>query len=114
MSALTVTLAADITALKRGMAAASQLVAASARRMSAVSVAGLAGIGKGGAALLESGFASAGTAMNASIAPALADGAAAPMRQKRQKARPLRIKPRFVRRFRSHLSGAVMKSHLGQ
>jgi hypothetical protein len=33
MSALTVTLGADITALKRGMAAAAQLVAASARRM---------------------------------------------------------------------------------
>ena len=36
MSALTVTLGADITALKRGMAAAAQLVAASARRMSAI------------------------------------------------------------------------------
>jgi tape measure domain-containing protein len=77
MSALTVTLGADISALKRGMAAASQLVAASARRMSAVSAAGLAGIGKGGAAVLESGFAAAGTAMKASIASALAGGAAA-------------------------------------
>jgi hypothetical protein len=77
MSALTVTLGADISALKRGMAAASQLVAASARRMSAVSAAGLAGIAKGGAAVLESGFAAAGTAMKASIASALAGGAAA-------------------------------------
>jgi len=33
MSALTVTLGADITALKRAMATASELVGASARRM---------------------------------------------------------------------------------
>ena len=36
MSALTVTLGADVTALKRGMAAAAQLVAAPTRRMSAI------------------------------------------------------------------------------
>jgi tape measure domain-containing protein len=77
MSALTVTLGADITALKRGMAAAAQLVAASARRMSAIGASGLAGIGKGGAAALEGGFRVAGTAMKASIASALAGGAAA-------------------------------------
>ena len=77
MSALTVTLGADITALKRGMAAAAQLVAASARRMSVIGASGLAGIGKGGAAALEGGFRVAGTAMKASIASALAGGAAA-------------------------------------
>jgi hypothetical protein len=77
MSALTITLGADITALKRGMAAAAQLVAASARRMSAIGASGLAGIGKGGAAALEGGFRVAGTAMKASIASALAGGAAA-------------------------------------
>ena len=72
-----ITLGADISALKRGMAAASQLVAASARRMSAIGASGLAGIGKGGAAALEGGFRVAGTAMKASIASALAGGAAA-------------------------------------
>jgi tape measure domain-containing protein len=77
MSALTVTLGADITALKRGMAAAAQLVAASARRMSAIGASGLAGIGRGGAAALEGGFRVAGMAMKASIASALAGGAAA-------------------------------------
>lgn len=77
MSALTVTLGADISALKRGMAAATQLVAASARRMSAIGAAGLAGIDRGGAAALESGFSAAGTAMKASIAAAPAGGAAA-------------------------------------
>jgi hypothetical protein len=40
MSALTVTLGADISVLKRGMAAATQLVAASARSMSAIGPAG--------------------------------------------------------------------------
>ena len=40
MSALTVTLGADITALKRGMAAASEVVASAARRMAAVIGAG--------------------------------------------------------------------------
>ena len=77
MSALTVTLGADLSALKRGMAAATQLVAASARRMSAIGAAGLAGLGRGGAAALESGFSAAGSAMKASIASALASGAAA-------------------------------------
>ena len=56
-----ITLGADITALKRGMAAAAQLVAASARRMSAIGASGLAGIGKGGAAALEGGFRVVGT-----------------------------------------------------
>jgi len=43
MSALTVTLGADITALKRAMAGATELVAASARRMGKMTSAGLAG-----------------------------------------------------------------------
>ena len=48
MSALTVTLGADITTLKRAMAGATELVSASARRMARVTGAGLAGLGKGG------------------------------------------------------------------
>jgi len=67
MGALTVTLAADITALKRGMAAASELVGASARRMGRITGEGLAGIGRGGAAALQKGFSIAGAAMTASI-----------------------------------------------
>jgi hypothetical protein len=47
MSALTVTLGADITALKRAMAGATELVGASARRMGRLTGAGLAGLGKG-------------------------------------------------------------------
>jgi hypothetical protein len=62
MSDMTVTLGADITALKRGMAAAAQLVAVSARRMGAIGACGLAGIGRGGAAGLEGGFRVAGMA----------------------------------------------------
>lgn len=60
MRALTVTLGAEITALKRGMPAAAQLMAASARRMSAIGASGLAGIGKGGAGGLEGYFVSSG------------------------------------------------------
>lgn len=44
MSALTVTLGADITALKRAMAGATELVGASARRMGKLTGAGLAGL----------------------------------------------------------------------
>ncbi|MBP7948923.1 MAG: tape measure protein [Verrucomicrobiales bacterium] len=77
MSALTVTLGADITALKKGMAAATALVAASARRMASITGAGLAGIGRGGAAVLEKGFSVAGTAIKASIVSALAGGVTA-------------------------------------
>ena len=62
MSAQTVTLGADISALKRGMAAAAQLVAAAARRMSATGAGGLAGIGEGGAAALEAGLRLSGMA----------------------------------------------------
>ena len=51
MSAMTVTLGADITALKRAMASATQLVGASARRMGSLAGAGLAGLGRGGAAV---------------------------------------------------------------
>ena len=43
------------------MAGAAHLVAASARRMSAIGASALAGIGKGGAAALEGGFVSSGT-----------------------------------------------------
>ena len=77
MSALTVTLGADITALKRAMAGASELVAASARRMGKMTGAGLAGLGKGGAAALSKGFSVAGTALKAGVGAALAGGAAA-------------------------------------
>jgi tape measure domain-containing protein len=77
MSALTVTLGADITALKRAMAGASELVSASARRMGKLTGAGLAGLGKGGAAALSKGFSVAGTALKASVGAALAGGAAA-------------------------------------
>jgi tape measure domain-containing protein len=77
MSALTVTLGADITALKRAMAGATELVGASARHMSKLSGAGLAGLGKGGAATLSKGFSVAGVALKAGIGAALAGGTAA-------------------------------------
>jgi len=77
MSALTVTLGADITALKRAMAGATELVSASARRMGKMSSAGLAGLGKGGSAALSKGFDVAGIALKAGIGAALAGGAAA-------------------------------------
>ena len=77
MSAMTVTLGADITALKRAMAAAGDLVASSARRMKRLTGAGLAGLGKGGALAFEKGFALTGTALKAGIGGALAGGAAA-------------------------------------
>ena len=77
MSALTVTLGADITALKRAMTGATELVGASARLMGRLTGAGLAGLGKGGAAALQKGFSVAGTAFKASIGAALAGGAAA-------------------------------------
>jgi len=77
MSALTVTLGADISALKRAMAGATELVGASAKRMAKMSGAGLAGLGKGGAAALQKGFSVAGTAFKAGIGAALAGGTAA-------------------------------------
>ncbi|MBN8459437.1 MAG: tape measure protein [Verrucomicrobia bacterium] len=77
MSALTVTLGADITALKRAMAGATELVAASAKRMGKLTGAGLAGLGKGGAAALGKGFDIAGVAFKASIGAAMAGGVAA-------------------------------------
>ena len=77
MSALTVTLGADITALRRAMAGATDLVSASARRMGRITGAGLAGLGKGGALALRKGFDVAGTAIRASLGAALAGGAAA-------------------------------------
>jgi tape measure domain-containing protein len=77
MSALTVTLGSDITALKRAMAGATELVGASARRMGRLTGAGLAGLGRGGAAALQKGFSVAGTAFKASIGAAMAGGAAA-------------------------------------
>ena len=56
MSALTVTLGADISALKRSMVGATQLVSASAKKMASLSAAGLKmGLGAalaGGAAAL--------------------------------------------------------------
>ncbi len=77
MSALTVTLGADISALKRAMAGATDLVASSARRMRRLTGAGLAGLGKGGALALQKGFALTGTALKVGIGGALAGGAAA-------------------------------------
>ena len=77
MSALTVTLGADITALQRALAGATELVAASARRMGKVTGAGLAGLGKGGAATLSKGFDLAAIGLKVGIGAALAGGAAA-------------------------------------
>jgi tape measure domain-containing protein len=77
MSAITVTLGADISALRRAMAGAGDVVAASARRMSKITGAGLAGLGKGGAIALQKGFALSGVALKAGIGGALAGGAAA-------------------------------------
>jgi hypothetical protein len=56
MSALTVTLGADISALKQSMASATQLVSASAKKMASLSAAGLkislgAALAGGGVAL---------------------------------------------------------------
>jgi tape measure domain-containing protein len=76
MSALTVTLGADITALKRAIAGATEHVAASARRMGKMTGAGLAGLGKGGAVALGKGFEVSGIALKAGIGAALAGGAA--------------------------------------
>jgi hypothetical protein len=60
MSAVTVTLGADISALKRSMASATQLVSASAKKMASLSAAGLKiGLGAalaGGAAALGAGI----------------------------------------------------------
>ena len=77
MSALTVTLGADITALKRAMAGAMELVSASAKRMGKMTSAGLSGIGKGGGAVLSKGFGLAVTGIKAGIGAALAGGAVA-------------------------------------
>jgi hypothetical protein len=65
MSALNVTLGADITSLKRAMAGATELVNASARRMARVTGAGLAGLGKADVAAFSKGFNIAGVALNA-------------------------------------------------
>ncbi len=59
------------------MAGATELVAASAKRMGKVTGTGRAGLGKGGAAVLQQGFGLAGTAFKASIGAAIAGGAAA-------------------------------------
>jgi tape measure domain-containing protein len=77
MSTLTVTLGADISALKRAMATAGDVVTASARRMSKITGAGLAGLGKGGALALQKGFSLSGVALKAGIGGALAGGVAA-------------------------------------
>ena len=77
MSALTVTLGADITALQRAMAGATELVKSSARIMGKATGASLAGLGKGGALALQKGFSLAGAGLKASLGGALAGGAAA-------------------------------------
>ena len=74
---MTVTLGADITALKRAMTAAGDLVASSARRMRRITSASLAGLGRGGALAIRKSFAAAGTAFKVGIGGALAGGAAA-------------------------------------
>ncbi len=77
MSALTVTLGADISSLTRAMAGATAVVSATAKRMSKVTGQGLSGLGKGGSAALGKGFALSGLALKAGIGAALAGGAAA-------------------------------------
>ena len=77
MSAITVTLGADITALKRGMAGAAALVKASARTMGKVTGASLAGLAKGGGAVLKGGFKLAGSGIKAGLVSAMGGGAAA-------------------------------------
>jgi tape measure domain-containing protein len=77
MSALSVTLGADITGLTRAMAAASAIVSATASRMRKITGAGLAGIGRGGAAAIGKGFEGATVGLKAGIGAALAGGAAA-------------------------------------
>ena len=74
---MTVTLGADITALKRAMASAGDLVASTGRRMRRITSASLAGLGRGGALALKKGFALTGTALKVGIGGALAGGAAA-------------------------------------
>ena len=74
---MTVTLGADITALKRAMASAGDLVASTGRRMRRITSASLAGLGRGGALALRKGFALTGAALKVSIGGALAGGAAA-------------------------------------
>ncbi len=73
---MTVTLGADITALRRAMAGATDLVASSARRMRRLTSAGLAGLSKGGALAMQKGFAATGFALKAGIGGALAGGVA--------------------------------------
>ena len=68
MSAITVTLGADITALKRAMAGATELVSASAKKMASLSAAGLkVGLGAalaGGASALAGGIKAVTSAAN--------------------------------------------------
>ena len=77
MSALTVTLGADISSLTRAMAGATAIVSTTAHRMAKITGSGMAGLGKGGAAALEKGFMLSGLALKAGIGTALAGGAAA-------------------------------------
>jgi tape measure domain-containing protein len=59
MSVLTVILGADITSLRRAMASATNVVAASARQMGKITGAGLAGLGKGGMVAMTAGIGAA-------------------------------------------------------
>jgi tape measure domain-containing protein len=77
MSALSVTLGADISGLVRAMSAATAIVSATAGKMGKITGAGLAGIGRGGAASLGKGFDVAALGLKAGIGAALAGGAAA-------------------------------------
>ena len=77
MSAIAVTLGADITALMRARNAAGNLGSCSACRMRGVTNASLAELGRGGAFATQKSFAVAGSAFKVGIGGALAGGAAA-------------------------------------
>ena len=77
MSALSVTLGADITGLVHAMGKASQVVGDTARKMHKATGSGFAGIGKAGGAALMGGLGLVGAGITATIGAALAGGAAA-------------------------------------
>ena len=77
MSALSVTLGADITGLVHAMGKASHVVGDTARKMHKATGSGFAGIGKAGGAALMGGLGLVGAGITATIGAALAGGAAA-------------------------------------
>ena len=76
MSALSVTLGADITGLVHAMGKASHVVGDTARKMHKATGSGFAGIGKAGGAALMGGLGLVGAGITATIGAALAGGAA--------------------------------------